>query len=741
MPQQTSTTSAAQELDFGLFNKVHHANYGLFRARTEGELVEAVKAGLRLSPFVSGYFRVQADGLELVALFAPPKGKNVGGAPKRIPLSAPELTAAFGEELGISQLGSESGLPAQLRHTLVEAGCTSAAYIPIVETVEIVGVLVFGAHPGQTLSRATLEPFISQAELLPLALDKVRAGKAVQQRLRELEGISSVGQAISTAGSLDTLYHIIHQQVRETMGELSIIFALYDKSTDTIRIPYRFEDGELSALEPFPLGEGLTSILIRTHQPLMLVEDTERRAAELGAKIVGKPAKSWLGCPLLIAGEAIGAIIVQDTDREGRFSQDDLRFITSLSVQTAGAIYNTRLLDDARQRALQLQTAAEISRDVSGSLIVDELLQKAVNLIRERFNFYHAAIFLVDQSGEFAAIREASGNVGIQMKHAGHRLQVGSNSIVGNVTGRGEPLIVNETAKSPIYYPNPLLPDTRSESAIPIKVGSRIMGALDVQSTVPFAFNDENIKIIQILADQIAIALVNSELFADAQERLSQHRLLHHVTTSAASSTTIEEALTSAVQGLQVTLGGDQVAILLVDREGKNLEVKSAIGYADDVFQLRVPIGSGITGTVAEHRQALRVDDVTKDPRYIGVNERTRSEMAIPLIYRNEVLGVLNVESNQVNAYSENIEEMIGTLAGSLAAIIAHSRLLEQFRQQIEHDRLLYEISTKVRRSSNIQSILEITAEEISKAVGARRARISIDVGTSKIEPAPSIED
>jgi len=309
------------------------------------------------------------------------------------------------------------------------------------------------------------------------------------------------------------------------------------------------------------------------------------------------------------------------------------------------------------------------------------------------------------------------------------------------VTSGGETLIVNETAKSPIHYPNPLLPDTRSEAAIPIKVGSRIMGALDVQSTVPFAFNDENIKIIRILADQIAIALVNSELFADAQERLSQHRLLHHVTTSAASSTTIEEALTSAVQGLQVTLGGDQVAILLVDREGKNLEVKSAIGYTDDVYQLRVPIGSGITGTVAEHRQALRVNNVTMDPRYIGVNERTRSEMAIPLIYRNEVLGVLNVESHQVNAYNENIEEMIGTLAGSLAAIIAHSRLLEQFRQQIEHDRLLYEISTKVRRTSNIQSILEIAADEISKAVGARRARISIDVRSSRDQAAPAVEN
>lgn len=718
--------------DLEVFNKIHRANYDLFKAKTEDEVAEALKATLRLSPFVSGFYWVRSDRLELVTLVAPPQGRDLSGAPKKIALTPAEFAAIFSEDFGVVSLETESNFPAPLRHALAEAGCSNLAYLRVVQTVETVGILVFGAQPSQTLNLEALEPYLNTAELLPIALDQVKAGRAMQQRLRELEGLSSVGQAISTASGLDNLYRIIHQQIRETIGEVEIIFALYEKSTNSIQIPYRYEDGEVSTIEAFPLGEGLTSILMRTHQPLMIIDDTERRAAELGAKIVGKPAQSWLGCPLLVAGEAIGAIIIQDTEREGRFNQNDLRFVTSLSVQTAGAVYNTRLLEDARQHALQLQTAAEISRDVSGSLIVDELLQKSVNLIRERFNFYHAAIFLVDPTGESASIREASGKVGVQMKHAGHKLQVGSNSIVGYVTGKGEPLIVNDTASSPIYYANPLLPATRAEAAIPVKVGNRIIGALDVQSTLAYSFTDENIKIIQILADQIGIAIVNSELFADAQERLSQHRLLHHVTTSAASSTTIEEALSSAVQGLQVTLGGDQVSILLVDHDGETLEVKSAIGYTDEVYKLRVPIGSGITGWVAQHRQSLRVSDVLKDSRYIGVNARVRSEMAIPLIYRNEVLGVLNVESPQPHAYSENIEEMIGTLGGSLAAIIAHSRLLEQFRQQIENDRLLYDITTKIRRSTNIQAILETTADEISRAVGARRTRVSIEVQPTK---------
>jgi GAF domain-containing protein len=154
---------------------------------------------------------------------------------------------------------------------------------------------------------------------------------------------------------------------------------------------------------------------------------------------------------------------------------------------------------------------------------------------------------------------------------------------------------------------------------------------LDVQSSQALCFTEENIKIMQILADQMAVAVVNSELFAEAQERLSQHRLLHHVTTAAASSTSIDEALNSAVQGLQVTLGGDQIAILLSDKEQKNLDVRASIGYPnEESAKLKIPFGVGVTGWVAMHRQAQRINDVTKDSRYISVNSKIRSELAIP---------------------------------------------------------------------------------------------------------------
>jgi GAF domain-containing protein len=397
-------------------------------------------------------------------------------------------------------------------------------------------------------------------------------------------------------------------------------------------------------------------------------------------------------------------------------------------------IYNVRVLEESKRTALQFETAAEIARDISSSLHLDELLEKAVNLIRSRFNFYHASVFLKDASGEYVVIREATGDAGAQLKRSGFKLGIGSKSIVGFVAGKGEALIVNDTSRDATYYPNPLLPDTRAEAALPLRVGDRVVGVLDVQSKTPYAFAEDNLRTLQILADQLGTAVVNTELFAETQEHLAQHRLLHHITTSAASGTTLEEALESAVSGLQVTLGGDRVTILLADREKKYLEVKAAVGYAPDIYEVKIPIGSGVTGWAAAHRRTLRINNVQEDARYVEGSVNTRSELAVPMIYRGELLGVLNVESEQLNAYTETDEELLGTLGGSLAAVIANARLLEQIRAQAERERTLFEITDKIRRTTDIQTILTTTVSELTRVTGASRVHARLGIADEETQ-------
>jgi GAF domain-containing protein/HAMP domain-containing protein len=722
---QTTGLIEASQINFQEMERLYRSSRLIAEANTESEILNVGGQILKNAPYPIVMFKVEKDLLRVITSADTTRNlSEIEGLPNPLKVNMEEVNDYLLRGAANANL-IDSHTPKVFKDLIHNLDLINAVFIPVRKGNILASIMMIGSRQ-QVLSNTSIQPYINLADLMSVALERADAVKETSKHLREVEALASINDLISSAADMQSFYHDLLEKIKQIIGDYNLIVALYDERSNSISIPFSYENGQVISIDSFPLGEGLTSILIRTRQPLMIVEDTERKLAQLGAKIVGKPAKSWMGAPMLVHNNPIGALIIQDLDREQVFNEDDLKFFTTLAGQVAGVIHSAALLDESQRRALQLETAAEIARDISGSLNLDELLVKAVGLIRERFNFYHAAIFLLDLPSEFAVIREATGEAGAQMKRAAHKIGVGSKSIVGFVTGRGETLVVNDTSKDATYYANPLLPDTRAEAAIPLRVGDRILGALDVQSAIPYSFSEDNLRSLQILADQLAVAVANTELFAETQEHLSQHRLLHHITSTAASGTTLEEALESAVKGLQVTLGGDRVAILLLDREKKMLEVKASVGYAEDVMVANVEVGSGVTGWVAAHKRPLRIRDVSEDPRYIQFSSNTRCELAVPLIYRNEVLGVLNVESEQVDAYTENDEEMLGTLGGSLAAVIANARLFEQIRAQSERERLVYDVTSKIRRSTDIQSILMTTASEITRVTGARFTKIEV---------------
>ena len=714
-------------VDFQDLERLQRSSSEIVAAESKSEALQTLARILGGAPYSALVLSLRGNQLEPEGLIQDDKG-----ALSRIHTAVHMLEERLGELMGALAEGPILGdtdfpsLPVAVSQFARHLGYQAVAFLPIMGAGKLVALVAMGAHK-RGINDTGIRPYANLAELAGSVLDRIKSSERQRRELSERESLTTVNQAMAeSSAEIGGFFNNLHEQIRRNIGDNSFLVVLYDKATQAITIPYMYEDGRVEKIEAFPLGEGLSSILIRSGKPLLLAKDVDKSAAALGVRTLGRPPRSWMGAPMIIHGETIGGLILQDFDHEQAFDEDNFGFFVSLTNQVAAVLYNSRLLEESRARTLQLETAAEIARDISGSLNLDELLAKAVTFIRERFDFYHASIFLLDGAGEFALIREATGEAGAQMKRVGYKLAVGSKSIVGYVAGRGEPLVVSDTAKDATYYANPLLPGTRSEAAMPLKVGERIVGVMDVQSAHPYAFGSDNLRTLRILADQLSVAVVNSELFAETQEHLSQHRLLHHITTSAASGTTLEEALESAVTGLQVTLGGDRVAIMLMDREKKTLEVKAAAGYSEDILHLRVPLGSGITGWAAAHRRALRVDNVSEDPRYIQASANSSSELAIPLLYRNEVLGVLNAESEQAAAYTQDDEEMLGTLGGSLAAIIANARLLEQIRAQADRERTIYEITSKIRRSTNMETILSTTVSELTKAVGARQARIQI---------------
>ncbi|MCC7360241.1 MAG: GAF domain-containing protein [Anaerolineales bacterium] len=179
------------------------------------------------------------------------------------------------------------------------------------------------------------------------------------------------------------------------------------------------------------------------------------------------------------------------------------------------------------ERTGQLQAAADISRATASVRNLDDLLRLALELIRERFGYYHASIFLLDAPGQYALLRESTGPVGAQLKARGHRLAVGSQSLIGWVTANRKARVALDVAEDPFHFKNPLLPDTRSELAIPLVVGDQLLGALDVQSRTANAFGEGDVRVLQTLADQLSVAIQNAQLFAQSQASLDEMRGLY----------------------------------------------------------------------------------------------------------------------------------------------------------------------------------------------------------------------
>jgi len=596
--------------------------------------------------------------------------------------------------------------------------CNTAVLLPIIQSGKLTGLLIISSQEKSVITTTDIRPYTNLRDLVSTSLEKVSALNETQKRLEYLQVFNDFSLKIGYETDVQRLYRLIHEEVKAIIGDIDFYIALYDSKTDHIEIPYLYEGDLPVHIDPFPLGEGLTSIVVKSKKPLLLVEDVEEQSKALGARVIGEPAKSWLGLPLLVGGEVVGTIALQDLKVEHRFSEEDVILLTALAAPIAGAVHSAHLLEEAEQHTLHMETAARIARDTSATLDQGELLRKAVNLVREQFNFYHASVFLLDNEGEYAVVQESTGEAGHQMMLEQHKLKVGSKSIIGHVTATGEPLIVNDVSQDPTHRFNPLLPDTKAELGIPLMIGNQVLGALDVQSTTPFSFSEDDVKVLQILADQLAVAVINAELFAESQDHLAQHRLIHHVTTVAASSSGMDDALSSAVQGLRVTLGV-RVAILLYDPHTDTLHLGAFSGYEDDIYGLQIKVGEGITGWVAENKELLLVNNVLEDPRYIPGRDSVRSELAVPLMYRGRLLGVLNVESDEVNAFDEYDQDTLGTLAGSLSAIIMNAQLSERQQQ-------IFDITTKIRRSSSFEEILETTADEISKAIKARKTRIKI---------------
>lgn len=413
----------------------------------------------------------------------------------------------------------------------------SSLQVPIILRNDEIGAIeAFDAKKSRewTTNDTTLVQTVSAQ--VALALDNARLFRETQTALTETETLYQASAELNAARGQDEILQVIRKYTMLGEADNLLSLSVFDQPWDSATSPQwvipvaRHTTLSLDrvrtryALEEYPAHQLLSPsepVIIEAIADDPRLDEHSRRL--FGQAFLGQSAALF---PLVVGGSWVGFITAVFSLRT-HLDEIEVRRITALAGQAAVAMQNLRLLEVSLRRAGQLQTAAEIARDTSSTLALDTLLQRSVNLLCDRFGYYHASIFLLDETGMDAAVRESTGAAGEEMKRRSHKLPVGSRSVIGQVTLTGQPMLLNdvgaEEARS-IHRFNPLLPHTRAELGMPLKIGTRVIGALDVQATRVNAFTEDDVAVLQILADQVAVAVDNARVYELAQKAMEEIR-------------------------------------------------------------------------------------------------------------------------------------------------------------------------------------------------------------------------
>jgi GAF domain-containing protein len=331
-----------------------------------------------------------------------------------------------------------------------------------------------------------------------------------------------------------------------------------------------------------------------------------------------------------------------------------------------------------QRRATQFEVLAQVTQAITSVRDLQELLPRIAAVISEKFGFYHVGVFLLDGAHEYAVLSATNSKGGRQMLERKHRLRVGEQGIVGNVTATGKPRIAMDVGVDAVFFDNPELPDTHSEMALPLQSGGLVVGALDVQSTEIGAFADEDIQMLTLLADQVSLAIENARLFDETRNALAE-------------AEAVSRQFTREVWG---RLPNEQ----------------NLLGYRYNL------IGA------SPLEKAVELTDSSND-KTTGKQVESR-QIAIPIELRGEIIGTLLVQSPSAEVLNQDQLDLIKAVAERVALSAENARLFEETTRRAERERLVSDITGKIRSANDPQTMIRTAMEELRNALGASHVEV-----------------
>jgi phosphoserine phosphatase RsbU/P len=343
----------------------------------------------------------------------------------------------------------------------------------------------------------------------------------------------------------------------------------------------------------------------------------------------------------------------------------------------------------------QLTTLFALGREVASVLDLEELLQKIPQLIARLTKFNAFAVYLLDVTRDELLIAYAVGYPEDVARSL--RVKVGEG-LVGAAVASGQPLLVNDVHAEPQYIET--VPGSQSELVVPLRRKGRVIGALNLLSETRGQFTEADEAMLRQFAAHVSVAIENARLFEQERQYASTLETLAEVGREFGAILQLDELLTRITNLTRRVIDYRTFGILLLNEDTNELEMKVAVRYGDKVQMPRVQLGVGLVGYAALHREAVVVPDVSTDPRYIKLVDDAKSELVIPLLLKDRCIGVFDLESPELDAFSKTHVEILTLLASQAAVAIENARLYETIRANEER------LEKEIRFAQRVQAAL-----------------------------------
>ena len=320
----------------------------------------------------------------------------------------------------------------------------------------------------------------------------------------------------------------------------------------------------------------------------------------------------------------------------------------------------------------------EVADVVNTTLDLDTTLARVAELVRKVIDYEIFAIMLLNEKAQELFIRFQVGHPREVAERT--RIKVGEG-VTGMAAQRREPILVGDVRQDPRYISG--VPNVRSELAVPLIVKNRLIGVIDIESPQPNHFTEEHKRLLTLIASRMAVGIENARLYTRSTRQARSLLLLNEIARELTSILNVDEVLKRIGELLRRVIDYQMFSILLLNSAGTKLQHRFSLRFQENIhLKHDIPLGRGVVGYAAEHREAILVPDVRKDPRYIQLNPETRSELAVPLIYKNKVIGVLDLEHTRQGFFTEDHRRTMITLAAQIAIAIENARLYEEIARQ-----------------------------------------------------------